>query len=112
MTGATQARLGRNLLHAIESQGVVDIFKAAGIEKADISILDDEFLMTFKEHKHENLRLRLLEQLLLDEIHRRQKQNLSKAKSFRALLEKTLQRYHARIIDAATVVQSTRLTAA
>lgn len=89
----------------IESEGVVDIFKAAGIEKADISILDDQFLQTFKDRKHENLRVKLLEQLLMDEILRRQKQNLAKAKSFRELLEKTLQRYHARIIDAAAVVE-------
>jgi type I restriction enzyme R subunit len=90
---------------AVESEGVVDIFKSAGIEKADVSILDDNFLQTFKDKKHENLRLKLLERLLLDEIQRRQKQNLAKAKSFRELLEKTLQRYHSRIIDAATVVR-------
>ncbi|MDI1445954.1 type I restriction endonuclease subunit R [Polyangium sp. 6x1] len=89
----------------VQSEGVVDIFKAAGIERADISILDDKFLQTFKDRKHENLRLKLLEQLLLDEIRRRQKRNLAKAKSFRELLERTLQRYHSRIIDAATVVQ-------
>ncbi|UQA58584.1 type I restriction endonuclease subunit R [Polyangium aurulentum] len=90
---------------AVESEGVVDIFKSAGIERADVSILDDKFLQTFKDGKHENLRLRLLEKLLLDEIQRRQKRNLAKAKSFRELLERTLQRYHSRIIDAATVVQ-------
>ena len=89
----------------IEFEGVIDIFKAAGLEKADISILDDKFLQTFKDRKHENLRLKLLEQLLLNEIHRRRKQNLAKAKSFRELLEKTLQRYHNRIIDAAAVIQ-------
>ena len=75
------------------------------MKKADISILDDEFLQTFKGMKHENLRMKLLEQLMLDEIQRRQKQNLAKAKSFRELLERTLERYHARIIDAAAVVQ-------
>jgi hypothetical protein len=46
----------------------------------------------------------LLEQLLSDEIRRRQPRNLAQAKSFRELLEKTLQRYHNRLIDAATVV--------
>ena len=34
---------------SIESAGVVDIFKAAGIEQADLSILDDQFLQTFKQ---------------------------------------------------------------
>jgi type I restriction enzyme R subunit len=90
---------------SVESEGVVDIFKAAGIEKPDISILDDDFLQTFKDRKHEHLRIKLLEQLLRDELHRRQKQNLAKARSFRELLEATLQRYHSRIIDAAAVVE-------
>jgi type I restriction enzyme R subunit len=90
---------------AVESEGVVDIFKAAGIDKPDISILDDDFLQTFKDRKHENLRVKLLEQLLRDELQRRQRQNLAKSRSFRELLEKTLQRYHSRIIDAAAVVE-------
>jgi type I restriction enzyme R subunit len=52
----------------VESEGVVDIFKAAGIEKADISILDDQFLQTFKDRPLPNLRLKLLEKLIADEI--------------------------------------------
>ncbi len=90
----------------IESEGVVDIFKAAGLEKADVSILDDKFLQTFKNRPHENLRLKLLHKLLADEIHYRQKKNLAKARSFREMLESTLQKYHARLIDAAAVVKA------
>lgn len=91
---------------AVDSEGVVDIFQSAGIEKADISILDDNFLQTFKDKPNENLRLRLLEKLLADEIQRRQKKNLAKAKSFRALLEETLRKYHNRLIDAAAVIKT------
>lgn len=57
----------------IHTEGVVDIFKLAGINKPDISILDDAFLQTFKDHPLENLCARLLERLIADEIHRRQK---------------------------------------
>jgi type I restriction enzyme R subunit len=89
---------------SVGSEGVVDIFKAAGLPRADISVLDDSFLQTFKSRPHQNLRLMLLEQLLADEIRRRQPRNLVQAKSFRELLAKTLQRYHNRLIDAATVV--------
>jgi hypothetical protein len=39
-----------------------------------------------------------------DEIQRRQPKNLAQAKSFRELLETTLQRYHSRLIDAAAVI--------
>jgi type I restriction enzyme R subunit len=91
---------------SIESEGVVDIFAAAGIERADISILDDEFLQTFKDKPLLNLRLQLLEQLVRDELKRREKHNLAQAKSFQELLENTLQRYHNRLIDAATVIQA------
>lgn len=71
----------------------------------DISILNDKFLQTFKDRPQENLRLKLLEKLVRDEIQRRQKSNLAKAKSFREMLEATLQRYHNRLIDAAAVIK-------
>ncbi len=90
----------------VESEGVVDIFKAAGITRADISILDDNFLQTFKDRPLPNLRLKLLEKLLADEIHMRAKKNLAKAKTFRELLEATLQNYHNRLIDAAAVIRA------
>lgn len=91
---------------SVESEGVVDIFKAAGMDKADLSILDDRFLQTFKDRPQENLRLKLLEQLMRDEIQRRQRKNLAQAKSFQELLQATLQKYHNRLIDAAAVIQA------
>lgn len=91
---------------SVQTQGVIDIFKLAGIEKADISILDDDFLQTFKDRPHQNLRLKLLEKLLNDEIQGRRRRNLSQAKSFQQLLQTTLDKYHARLIDAAAVIQA------
>lgn len=90
----------------VESEGVFDIFKAAGLPRADLSILDADFLQTYKDRPHENLRLKLLQRLLHDEINRNQEKNLAQARSFRELLEQTLQRYHSRVIDAATVIQT------
>jgi type I restriction enzyme R subunit len=89
----------------IHTEGVVDIFNVAGIDKPDISILDDAFLQTFKDHPLENLRVRLLERLMADEIYRRQKNNLARSKSFRQQLEKTLLDYHNRLIDAKEVIE-------
>lgn len=90
---------------AIESEGVVDIFESAGLPKADLSILDDKFLATFKNMKHEDLALKLLHRLLEDAIRAKASRNLTKAKSFQQLLEQTLKRYHARLIDSAAVIQ-------
>ena len=89
----------------IHTEGVIDIFKVAGIDKPDISILDDAFLQTFKDHPLENLRVRLLERLMADEIYRRQRGNLARSKSFRQQLEKTLLDYHNRLIDAKEVIE-------
>ncbi len=89
----------------VESEGVVDIFRVAGIEQADISILDDDFLQTFKNKSHEDLRLKLLERLMDDAIHTYLKKNPLKAKSFRQMLEETLKKYHNRLVTAAAVIQ-------
>jgi type I restriction enzyme R subunit len=92
---------------SVESEGVVDIFRVAGLPKADISILDDQFLQTFKDRPYENLRLKLLEQLLENEWAQRSVQNLAKYRSFREMLAALqLQKYHNRLIDAADVIRA------
>lgn len=90
----------------VESEGVVDIFKLSGIETPDLSILDDSFLQTFKNRPHQDLRLRLLQKLLADEINLRGRRNIAKASSFRSLLQEALENYHKRTIDAAAVIKT------
>jgi type I restriction enzyme R subunit len=90
---------------SIEPQGVVDIYKVAGIDKPDISILDDTFLQTYKDKPPESLQVKLLERLLADEIQQRRRTNLARTRSFKETLEKTLQDYHNHLIDATTVIE-------
>ena len=90
---------------SIEADEIVDIYRAAGIERPDVSILDDGFLQTFKDQKNADLRLKLLNKLLGDEIRSHEQRNLAKARSFRELLETTLLKYHNRLIDAASVIR-------
>ena len=105
--GEDHERAVRDLVdRSIATAGMVDIFKAAGLRKPDISILDDRFLEEFKSKTQENLRLKLLEKLLLDEIQLRQRKNLKKYRTFREMLEEMLQRYHNNAITAAEVVQA------
>ena len=56
--------------------------------------------------EYPNLPLKLLQKLIDDEITLRRKRNLARAKSFRELLESTLQKYHNRLIDAAVVIEA------
>jgi type I restriction enzyme R subunit len=79
---------------SLVAEGVVDLFEVAGLERVGISILDEEFLEQFATKQYPNLRLRLLEKLIADEISIISRKNPIKAKSFREMLEKTLERYH------------------
>ncbi len=90
---------------AVVSEGVVDIFAAAGLKKPDISILSEEFLTEIKNMPRRNLAAELLEKLLKGELSRRRRKNIVEAHSFAEMLEKTVNRYHNRTIEAAQVIE-------
>ena len=90
---------------AVASEGVVDIFAAAGLDKPDISILSDEFLAEVRGMPHRNLAVELLQKLLKGELTARRKKNLVQARSFAEMLEQTLRRYQNRAIEAAQVIE-------
>lgn len=90
---------------AISSDKVMDIFEAAGMEKPDISILSDEFLLEVKGMKHQNLALELLKKLLNDEIKTRSKTNLVKSKKLLEMLEGTIKRYQNNLLTTAEIIQ-------
>ena len=52
---------------AVASEGVIDIFAAAGLEKPDISILSEEFLAEVRGMPQRNLAVELLQKLLKGE---------------------------------------------
>jgi type I restriction enzyme R subunit len=95
---------------AIVSAKVIDIFAAAGLEKPDISILSDEFLVEVKGMPYKNLALELLKKLLNDEIKIRSRTNLVQGKSFAEMLEKTIKRYQNKSIETAQVTRRTDRT--
>jgi type I restriction enzyme R subunit len=89
---------------AVTSEGVIDVFGAAGIPKPDISVLSDEFLETVRTSEHKNLQLELLKKLLNDEIKAQSGRNVVVARKFSEMLERTLLRYQNRTIEAAQVI--------
>ena len=91
---------------AVTSEGVIDIFAAAGLEKPDISILSEEFLAEVKGMPHRNLAVELLQKLLKGEVAKHRKKNVVQARSFAKMLEQTLRRYQNRAaIEAAQVIE-------
>ena len=90
---------------AVSSDEVIDIFKAAGLEKPDISILSDEFLEGFKRMPQRNLAAEMLQKLLSDEIKTRARINLIQSRKFSEMLAETIRRYQNRTIEAAKVIE-------
>ncbi len=90
---------------AVASEGVVDIFAAAGLQKPDISILSDEFLAEVRDMPQRNLAVELLRKLLSGEIQTRRKKNVVQARSFAEMLEESIRRYQYRAIEAAQVIE-------
>ncbi len=90
---------------SVSAQPAIDIFAVSGLDRPDISILDDDFLAGFKNQKHPDLQVRLLEKLLRDELLKRRKTNLVQFRNFKELLDNTLTRYNNRSIQAADVIR-------
>src|SRR3970040_1466295 len=87
------------------SEGVVDIFAAAGLQKPDISMLSDEFLAEVRRMPQRNLAVELLRKLLTGEIQTRRRKNLFQARSFAEMLEQAIRRYQSRAIESAQVIE-------
>ena len=110
---AAEARPDEELEHAVRqiisravaSEGVIDIFAAAGLEKPDISILSDEFLSEVRGMERRNLAVELLQKLLKGELAARRRKNVVQARSFAEMLEQTLHRYQNRAVEAAQVIE-------
>jgi type I restriction enzyme, R subunit len=94
---------------SIESDEVVDVFQMAGIEKFDISIINDEFLATAKEQKTGNeLKLELIRKIMNEEIKLRQFKNLIKYKKLKEEVERIINDYHNHFFDSLIALQKMR----
>ncbi|MCP4124216.1 MAG: type I restriction endonuclease subunit R, partial [Bacteroidetes bacterium] len=90
---------------SIDSEEIIDVYKMAGIEKPDISILDEDFLLGAKEQKSgQELKVELLRQILNNEIKCRSFRNIKKYTSLKKELEEIIKRYHENAIDSYTTI--------
>lgn len=100
-----EAAVRQLISQAVSGREVVDIFRAAGLENPDISILSDEFLAEVRGLPQKNLAVETLKKLLQDEIRVRLRKNVVQSRAFSELLEQALNKYHNRAIEAAQVIE-------
>ncbi len=91
--------------NAVVAEGVDDIFKLAGVEKPDLSILSDEFLAEVQRMPYKNLAVELLHKLLNDEFNSRLKTNVVLGKKYSELLKNSINRLIAKGVESAHVIE-------
>jgi type I restriction enzyme R subunit len=90
---------------ALGSDGVIDVFKATGIETPSVGILSDEFLLEVKNMQQKNIAFELLKKLLSDDVRVRKTKNITQAKKFSEMIESAVKKYHNNQIDSAQVLE-------
>lgn len=93
------------LSRAVMADGILDVFKSAGLDQPDLSILSDEFLAEVGQVKEKNLAVETLRRLLADEINARSRSNIVEATKLSDRLDDTLRRYHNRAVDSVQVIE-------
>lgn len=84
----------------------MDVFGLADKDRPEISVLSDEFLDSFGQRTdHPNLRIKLLQKLLSDEVRSRLRSNRTQAKEFGDEIQAVLARYENRQLTSAQVVE-------
>jgi type I restriction enzyme, R subunit len=90
---------------AIASDGVIDLFQAAGHAEPNVGILSEDFLERLAALPHKNLAMETLRKLLNDQIRSRERVNIVQSRTFRESLESVLTRYTNRAITTAQVIE-------
>ena len=105
--GVDEAELAISQLlnRAVASTEVVDILEAAGVDRPDIGVLSEEFLLGLQSTPNKNLAVEALKQLLNGEIKTRTRTNTTQKEAFSSRLEQAMARYHNRSVDALQVIQ-------
>ncbi len=91
--------------NALVAEGVEDIFKLAGLERPNISLLSDVFLEEMRQLPQRNFAVELMQRLLHDEIRSRSRTNVILEKKFSDRLQAALNRYRSRVIESAQIIE-------
>ena len=96
--------LGQLLNEAVAADQVVDIYKLAGVDTPELSILSDEFLDSLAQKEKPNLQMGLLRRLLDDRIRSVQRTNVVQARKFSELLDEAVNKYTNRSLTTAEII--------
>ena len=85
----------------VATDGVVDIYDAAGLTKPDLSHLDDRVLRDLQDSKHPNLAIAALRRTLMKEIKSAHPNNITRQETFTQKMKSAMNRYTNGLLTAA-----------
>jgi len=103
--GAVDHELNQLVSRAVMADGILDVFKEAGLKDANIALLSEEFLTDVRNMKQKNLAVEALRKLLSGEVKSRERSNIVQARRFSERLEDAIARYHNKAVDSIQVIQ-------
>jgi type I restriction enzyme R subunit len=101
---AIEQEIRQLMSQAVMSDGILDVFKDAGLEQPDLAILSDDFLLEVKQAKQPSLAVETLRRLLQGSIRARERLNIVEARKLSQRLDDVLTRYHNRAVDSLQVI--------
>lgn len=96
--------VGQLVNEAVAADEVVDIYKLAGIENPELSILSDDFLDSLINKDRPNLQTGLLRQLINDQIKSVSRTSIVQGRKFSEQLEKAINKYTNRSLTTAEII--------
>lgn len=96
--------LGQLLNEAVAAEDVIDVYKLAGVDTPEISILSDEFLDSLAQKEKPNLQMGLLRKILNDQIRTVQRKNIVQGRKFSEMLDEAVKRYTNRSLSTAEII--------
>jgi len=96
--------IGQLVNEAVAADEVVDVYKLAGIDQPELSILSDEFLDSLSAKDKPNLQMGLLRRLINDQIRTVQRTNIVQARKFSEQLDEAINRYTNRALTTAEII--------
>jgi len=108
-TGRSRATVERDIRQllstAVMADGILDVFKSAGLDQPDLSIFSEEFLAEVRNTNQKNLAVETLRRLLAGEIKTRARTNILQSQKLSERLDETLRKYHNRAVDSVQVIE-------
>jgi len=96
--------IGQLVNEAVAADEVIDIYKLAGIDTPELSLLSDEFLDTLSHKPQPNLQLALLRKLIGDQIRTVSRTNIVTSRKFSEQLQQAVNAYTNRSLSTAEVI--------